>query len=24
LAEAWKQMTAAGVKRIKSWDVYGT
>jgi len=24
LAEAWKQMTAAGVKRIKSFDVYGT
>ena len=24
LAEAWKQMTAAGVKRIKSWEVYGT
>ncbi len=23
LAEAWKQMTAAGVKRIKSSDVYG-
>ena len=24
LAEAWKQMTAAGVKRIKSREVYGT
>jgi nicotinamidase/pyrazinamidase len=24
LAEAWKQMAAAGVKRIQHWEIYGT